>query len=324
MKRLLALLVVGSILLAACGSETETETQSDSETETRGFSDWCNDARWVADEVDALAASSQALEERLRQQFAGELLATQIDLLRSAPSEISTIANELADGLLKVSDILVDADFVFFALTEEQLAIFESQDLEEAGDLFEAYAAQECGITDDETESAELLPLSQDEVEALLSDPERAGVLGPLMDLGVDEDMAECIMTEALLTGEGIEETVNQELVDVMIGCGLTIEQIAAIGLGVSEDEVSGTVGLDQLRTVLSPELIQALNSSQQARDAIAALLEARGLAPDDAACLVDNLADVEDVSALEELDGFVALLAGCEITLDELANLSQ
>lgn len=313
MKRLLALLALGSILLAACGSgsepesvteaqpdsetetETETETEADTDTDTdsRGFSDWCDGARWVDNEVDALAASSQALEVRLRRQFTGELFATQIDLLRSAPSEISVVANELADGLLEISELLVDADFVFFALTEEQLAIFESQDLEDAGDLFEAYTAEECNITEAEG-------------DALLSGPERAGVLGPLMDLGVDEDVAECIMTEALLTGKGIDGAVDQELIDVMTGCGLSLAT------------------LDQLRTVLSPELIQALNSSQQARDAIVAVLEAQGLAPDDAVCLVNNLADVTDVSALEDLGGFVALLAGCEITLDELANLSQ
>jgi hypothetical protein len=326
MKRLVGLLTVGTLLLMACGggSETATTTTAETDGEPRNFSDWCEGANWVNDEVDALSASSLALEERLRRQFTGELFATQIELLRNSPSDISATANTLADGILEVRDVLVEVDFILFALTDEQSAIFDSESLDRADDLFEEYLEAECGISDDETESAERLPLSQAEVDAVLDGPDRAGTLGALMDLGVEEDVAECIMTEVLLTAMDIDGAVDQEMIDVMTGCGLTLEQLAAIGLGVDEDEVSDAAGLDQLRAVVSPELIQTLNASQQARDAITAALVAQGLAQDDAACIVENLSTIEDAAVFDDLSGFVALLEGCGMTLEELANLSQ
>jgi len=142
----------------------------------------------------------------------------------------------------------------------------------------------------------------------------------PLLDLGFTSEQAGCVIAEAESTGADVLGEVDQELLDLFAACGVSAQQLAAIGLGTSPDEVSQQ--LELLTAAFTPELQAALRDSDEARGALVDLFVARGLPADASACAVQTLTDLEDLAVLSDVDAVLELFIGCGVSLSDLEGL--
>ena len=343
MKRFLWLLALIALLAAACGggdsdatdtSEVDEELSATDASAPSGAStasadpgsdpnsSWCVGAAAVQARVDEIEARGLPLQEQLRAQFE-ELLEDQIALLNSAPSDLEADARAWADGLSEAAALFASVDYNFFALDEEQSAIIDDPAVQAASEAVEDYLENVCLIDIDgqpDTNSPTDLRLTDDEIDALLSGDERDEVIGSLVALGIGETEAECVMREALRAGVNVLGQIDAELIAILTDCGVSAEQLAAIGLGTTEEDVS--TQLESIAALFTPELQAALQSSSAARDGLAAIFVQQGLDQGQADCAVQTLADLEDLSALEDLDQLLELMLECGISLNDLANI--
>lgn len=339
MRRFLALIAVFALFLAACGSgdsddagvdddtvavsEEDSSDATDDDSPLDGVSadsGWCADAARIQAQVDELEAQGLPLQEQFRIQF-DELLSPQLALLRSAPSAIAQDATRYADGLEEIGTRLEGVEYNLFALTEEDTAILEDPAIEASANVVEAYIEGVCQIEDLEPETADsTIRLTDDEIDALLSGPERDAVLGSLIAMGISEQEAECVMRSALGSGVDVLGNVNEELITMFGDCGISPGQLAALGLGIDESEVSAQ--LELLTSALTPELQQALRSSQEARDGLATVLQGQGLDAEQSTCAVEALTGVEDLSTLSDINVVIDLFVECGVSLSDLAAI--
>ena len=182
-------------------------------------------------------------------------------------------------------------------------------------------AADESGEDSGDTAGVASGALSDDEIDAVLAGDERDEVLAPLLSLGFDEAAAECAMRAALGSGIDVLAEVDEELMTLFESCGVSVEQLAALGLGTTEDEVAEQLRL--LTSVITPEIQEALRSSEEARAGTTALLVGQGFGEEEAACLIQALVDLEDLALLEDLDTLVGMASGCGLSLSDLSRLS-
>ncbi len=162
--------------------------------------------------------------------------------------------------------------------------------------------------------------LSNDEIDALLDAEGADELLAPLLALGFGDDEARCVMATALRDGLDVLGEIDRELVDLMVGCGVSLSELAAAGLGVPETELVNQ--LETLAATINPELQTALRASEESRVAMAGLFSAQGLDEAIAMCLVEEIATIEDLAVLEDLNATIEIFLGCGITLDDLEGM--
>ena len=337
MKHMLAVLFATLLLLAACGDSDDPRTAEGQSGDAIGAddangpaadassastSDWCQGAIESQAEVDKLEASDLTVQEQFRARFE-TLLPGQLALLRAAPGPISGDAGELANGLETLAALLAAVDYNVFALDEADAALLEDATLEAAGGAVDDYVLEVCGL-DAQPEGSETasatVRLSDAEIDALLSGPLRDEILGSLGDLGIGDDEAECVMRVALGSGVDVLGAVDEGLLELLTNCGVTLEELAAIGLGTDQDGVR-----EQLRALTSaftPEFQEALKVSEEARTALAGLLVDQGFTQEASDCAVKTLAELEDLSVLDDVEVLVGLFLDCGVSLTDLAAL--
>ena len=124
-------------------------------------------------------------------------------------------------------------------------------------------------------------------------------------------------MRVALGSGVDVLGAVDEGLLELLTNCGVTLEELAAIGLGTDQDGVR-----EQLRALTSaftPEFQEALKVSEEARTALAGLLVDQGFTQEASDCAVKTLADL---SVLDDVEVLVGLFLDCGVSLTDLAAL--
>lgn len=162
--------------------------------------------------------------------------------------------------------------------------------------------------------------LSEEEISQLLDGDGASDLIAPLLSLGFDDNEARCVMATAMRDGLDVLGEIDRELVDLMVGCGVTLSELAAAGLGVPEAELVSQ--LETLAASINPELQTALRNSEESRVAMAGLFSAQGLDQSIAMCLVEGIAAIEDLSVLDDLSATIEIFLGCGITLDDLEGM--
>lgn len=129
-------------------TDTSTDDSTDPSFEGDADSEWCGYYRTL-DEMPDLFGSEASTPEQVEEQF-GEALIVADQLVEEAPDEIADQTAVVAAAFQELGEILerYDWDFVRFSEegSEEEFALLENPELEEASADVEAYASQVCGI----------------------------------------------------------------------------------------------------------------------------------------------------------------------------------
>jgi hypothetical protein len=225
---LTALLVLG---LTACGSSdgvAATAKQGDA---------FCKLAQSAKDDHDALDVMDTSNPDTVKLNF-GAAIDSLSAVVAKAPKDIADTAKLLLAKEEDLEKLLKDNDYdvVKLAATEEGQKLSDDKEAEQAGDEFDKYLSDKCGIeTSDSTPSDTIAP---DET----APPGDTAAPGVTIDLGEGED------------------AINKFLDFYELGTGtkLTPEQRSCIVAELS-DKVQGTELNDAVNGTPSPELEQAL-----------------------------------------------------------------
>ena len=341
-KVLITLIGFFAVFAAACGSSDTTSAQSEDDTATEtatadssattaaassagssSSSSYCAQVLVIEKAIDEIESRGLTFGDEIGAMFR-EVLDLQVDALSIAPDEIADPAVIVADGLTNLKTILEPVDYDIVALTEEQQELLDSAELNDAQDLLEQYHEDVCGTEEDSPDDDEAPRLSSDDIDSLLNGPQREEVLGPIMAAGIDEAAAECTVRALFGAGIGFDLSDNanlDQLVDIMTGCGITLTQLAELGVQDSGEVFDPNAMLEGLRFVFTPEFINALRDNENARNSMAQGLVASGLDAAKAPCVVAAIAEAGP-SALDDLDTFINLFLDCGLSISELSAL--
>lgn len=129
-------------------TDTSTDDTTDQSFEGDADSEWCGYYRTL-DEMPDLFGTEASSPEQVEEQF-GEALIVADQLVEEAPDEIADQTAVVAAAFQELGEILerYDWDFARFSEegTEEEFALLQNPELEEASADVEAYASQVCGI----------------------------------------------------------------------------------------------------------------------------------------------------------------------------------
>jgi hypothetical protein len=335
MRKSLIVVFAMSLLAAACGgsSDTSTETATDSTSgpattaptsAPSGSSDeYCRLVLEIEASIEAIETEGLDFGEELGKLFrvVGPM---QIEATKVAPAEIAADANKFAEGMTAAREMLEAVDYDLFALTEEQLAIVDNPEFDNANEAIETYNETECGVVNDDASAEDDgVALSDENIDSLLSGPNRAAAISPMLELGLNEDAAVCVMRDTLQRGSNYDPAAPENLealIGVMTDCGVSLEDLARIGLAEGDVEIDATI--EQLQTIFTPELIETLRTQESARVAMAAGLASSGLDDPAARCVVDAIAET-GTDAVGDATTFLDLFLNCDVSISDLASLS-
>lgn len=340
--RLLALLLALAMIAAACGDSDDSsddaadqatttavaaDADGDDTTETTeaptttaaatgsSDSDWCTASREIAERSDEIEAMGLGFGETLRLQFT-ELFPRMRAAADNAPSDLDVDFDFYFEQIGAFEELLESVDYQIFNLTEEQANSLDDERMDEIDAAIENYNETVCGITDDPSDEPADIVLTEEDVDALLNGPNRDEILGSLLELGVDEAAAECVMREVLLTGMADAIGANftdPEFLSTLEDCGLTAADLAEIGLAQDPEEAAEV--FEQLAAALplvagNPELLLSLFASL-------------GLDAEASQCLADTLAAEGAAEQMADLADFTAVIEGCGVSLEQIIGLA-
>jgi hypothetical protein len=342
MRKALISLIGFAVFVAACGSSDTRSTQSEDDTATEtttvdspattaaasssgssSSSSYCARVVVIEEVIDEIESRELTFGDEMGAMFR-EVLDLQVDALGIAPDEIADSAAIIADGLTTFKTILEPVDYDIFALTEEQQELLDSPEFDNAQDILDQYHEDVCRVEDDSSADEDTPRFSSDDIDSLLNSSQREEVLGPIMAAGIDEATAECTVRALFGAGIGFDLSDNanlDQLVDVMTGCGITLTQLAELGVQDSGEVFDPNAMLEGLRFVFTPEFINALRDNENARNSMAQGLVASGLDAAKAPCVVAAIAEAGP-SALDDLDTFINLFLDCGLSISELSAL--
>jgi len=346
MIRLLTVLMTALLILSACGdsdaasnaddeASTTTSTDGDSDSSDRtavttaaavpagsSNSDWCQAAREVSERTDEIEASGVGFGEQFEIMFR-DLLPQMRAAATNAPADLDVDWDYFFARFDEIDELFASVDYQVFALSEEELEIFEDERMDEYNDTIDNYNETVCGITDDAeiadaTDTVDSATFSDADIDALLSGPNRDEILGGFTVLGIDEDTAECVMRDALSQGGAVGADVSgSAFLDSLTECGMSAGDLASIGL-------SGTVGGDTTEGFDDvADFLSGLTGNPAAAQAIMPLLLGLGVEEGAAQCLVDTIGSAESAEQISDVPSFANLLEGCGMSLSDLIDLA-
>lgn len=152
MKKLLLLLGLAALLLAACGGDGAGDEGRSGATGTefsgKGGDDFCELAKKYEEDFEDTgdAASSEDIEKEFKE------LTTAIDKLADeAPSEIEDDTKKIAGAFGEYNDLLEKYDYDFAKIPESETKeiSIENEDVEAASDRVESYFEKVCKMDSD-------------------------------------------------------------------------------------------------------------------------------------------------------------------------------
>jgi hypothetical protein len=225
---LTAVLVLG---FTACGSSdgvAATAKQGDA---------FCKLAQSAKVDHDALDSMDISKPDTVKLNF-GAAVDSLSAVVAKAPKDIVDTAKLLLAKEEDLEKLLKDNDYdvAKMAATDEGQKLSDDKEAEQAGDEFDKYLSDKCGIATDDTTPSDTLA------------PDETAPPGDTVEPGVTIDL-----------GEG-EDAINKFLDFYEIGTGakLTSEERSCI-VGELSDKVQGTELTDAVNGNPSPELEQAL-----------------------------------------------------------------
>lgn len=145
MRTLSAALMALMMLLAACGDSDGGSAASSAS--------WCEFANQIDDGNPLDSVEGEPTPEAMAAAF-DEFKSVLADARSAAPSEIRDDVKIVEEAFVAFADMFAEADYNFFAIdeTDERIALFDSAEVEAAGDRVTEYNEAECGISSDDTD----------------------------------------------------------------------------------------------------------------------------------------------------------------------------
>ncbi len=345
MRRLLSVLMAAMLFLSACGDsdaavdavsnggdEAPTTTSTDDGSGSTGTtavaaepvssanSDWCQTAREISDQTDEIEASGVGFGEQFEILFR-DVLPQMRASARNAPADLDVDWDYFFARFDEMTELFASVDYQVLALTDEQLEILDDERMDEYNDTIDTYNETVCGITDDVadgTDTVDSTTFSDADIDALLNGPRRDDILGGLTTLGIDEEIAECVMRDALSQGGLVgADAFGPDFLDTLTECGMTAGDLASLGS-------SGSVGGDSSEGFEGTfEALSPLAGNPALAQAILPVLLGIGIDEEAAQCLVDAIGSAESAVEFSDGESFANLLEGCGMSLSDLLSLA-
>ena len=304
------------------GSDDSDSDASSDDMSGSAASSWCDGAREISELADAIDAENLGMIATLERQMR-ELLPMQIALASQAPDEIAADVELFVDGLVQMQQTLEEADYNILDVNEEDMAVLDSPELNAASDRIEQYNEQVCGIDPDSgSDSDPSVGITDADIEAMLDSQQRDQILAPFIEMGLTEDQAVCVVRSVFSSGIATTPT-NPEFLSTLEDCGLTLEDLARIGMAMDDGDASGpgVVDSDAMETLMAALPIFAGNPEM-----VPMIVEGlvQGGIPEEAAqCLGDALSAPDAAERLVDMAEVAAVLDDCGVSVEDLLSFA-
>lgn len=228
MKRVLPLLFVSALALAACGDDDGGSASVDA---------WCDLSRELDSGETPLDDEATMTDPDSAREAFEEFNEILDDASDAAPDEISDDFETLRDGFREFEDAFADADYNFMDL---DMSVFEGleAEMDEASDAIDQFNEEECGIESDgdDTDTTEATggegdDDATDDTGFDVGDGTiREQMVEQFVASGFTEEEANCIADNLDIAAGGDASA----MMDVFSECGIDLERMAELGESMS------------------------------------------------------------------------------------------